>query len=442
MKKGIVLCISLLMLLGIGTVFAKGTSEQAGGKPAITVQSWQHGLGNYKGLTDDDTQSRQIEADFEAANPGVDLSFRLLRTEDHMQSLRVDFAAGTAPDVIGLASGSVLEEFKDRLEPLSSYAQKEWGSDWQSKFTPASLSTILLSGDGVYAFPSAMSASGFIWYNNRLMKQAGVSVPKDWAQLKQTATSLRKSGLIPLLFGGRDEWQNLDMFIVIMGTVNKDLANKVFAKQANWTDADVVKAFDYFKRLYSDGIVQDGAISTTMYNEGYSLWRDDNGKSTIPMMFNGSWELGCLKKENSFYKAYSSNGITIDTFPAIEGNIAIALSAPDVTWAINVDSKNKDAAWDFIKWLSYDMQQEVVDSLGFFSVLTDSPAPTVELPDDYRACYDVIVKAISGDRTLGFRTSLYSDVNQALYDTLQQLASGQITPEQAGQNMQKKVGAN
>jgi ABC-type glycerol-3-phosphate transport system substrate-binding protein len=86
------------------------------------------------------------------------------------------------------------------------------------------------------------------------------------------------------------------------------------------------------------------------------------------------------------------------------------------------------------------MQQQVVDSLGFFSVLVDSPSPSVELPEDYRACYDVIVSAISGERTLGFRTSLYSEVNQALYDTLQQLAAGQITPQEAGETMQKKVG--
>ncbi|WP_320121987.1 extracellular solute-binding protein [uncultured Sphaerochaeta sp.] len=440
MKKGIVLFISLMLMFCVGTIFARGTSEGVGGKTTVTVQSWQHGLGMYKGLTDDDSQSRAIEEDFKAANPNADLSFKLLRTEDHMQSLRVDFAAGTAPDVIGLASGSVLEEFKDRLEPLGSYAEREWGANWQNKFTPASLSTILLSGDEVFAFPSAMSASGFIWYNNHLMRRANVPVPHDWVQLEKTTSGLRENGLIPLMFGGRDEWQNLDMFIVIMGTINKELANEVFAKQASWTERDVVKAFDYYQKLYSEGIVQDGAISTTMYNEGYSLWRDDDGNSTIPMMFNGSWELGTLKKENSFYETFSSNDISIATFPAIEGNSAIALSAPDVTWAINIDSENKDAAWDFIKWISYDMQQQVVDSLGFFSVLVDSPSPSVELPEDYRACYDVIVSAISGERTLGFRTSLYSDVNQALYDTLQQLAAGQITPQEAGEVMQKKVG--
>ncbi len=172
--------ISLMLMFCVGTIFARGTSEGVGGKTSVTVQSWQHGLGMYKGLTDDDSQSRAIEEDFKAANPNADLSFKLLRTEDHMQPLRVDFAAGTAPDVIGLASGSVLEEFKDRLEPLGSYAEKEWGANWQNKFTPASLSTILLSGDEVFAFPSAMSASGFIWYNNQLMRRANVPVPHDW----------------------------------------------------------------------------------------------------------------------------------------------------------------------------------------------------------------------------------------------------------------------
>ena len=72
------------------------------------------------------------------------------------------------------------------------------------------------------------------------------------------------------MFGGKDNWQNYDMFITIMATINKDLCNGIFALENEWTESDVVKAFDYYQKLFTDGIVQDGALSTTLYNEGYS----------------------------------------------------------------------------------------------------------------------------------------------------------------------------
>lgn len=438
MKKKRVYLVSILILTIVTGVFAQGKTETSADSQ-LTVQSWQHGLGMYKGFTDDDSQTNAIEEDFKKAHPGTDITFNLLRTEHHMQGLRVDFAAGTAPDVIGLASGSVLEEFKDRLEPLRPYAEKEWGANWEDKFTSASFSTIKLSGDEIYAFPSAMSASGLIWYNDSFMAKAGTSIPKTWAELEEATSKLRENDMIPLMFGGKDEWQNADMFIVLLGTINKDLTNKVFAKQADWTHPDVIKAFDYFQKLYTKGIVQDGALATTMYNEGYSLWRDDDGNGSVPMIFNGSWELGTLKPENSYYENFSSKGIELDLFPAIEGNKAVILTCPDVTWAINVDSKNKDAAWKFIKWLADDMQPEVVDSLGFFSVLQNAPVPTVELADDYRACYETISTAIAGTRTLGFRSALYSDINKNLFENLQLLAVKQITPKQAAEAMQKAI---
>ena len=73
--------------------------------------------------------------------------------------------------------------------------------------------------------------------------------------------------------------------------------------------------------------MQDGALSTTIYNEGYSQWKDDDGNSSIPMIFNGSWDLGSLKAENSFYENFSSNDIRVATMPSIEGKEGAVLTA-------------------------------------------------------------------------------------------------------------------
>ena len=414
----------------------EGGEAENGEVVEITVQSWQYALGNYKGFTEDDELTQAIADEFNATHPGIHATVKIMRQEDHYNALKVDFAAGRAPDVIGIAPGADLEQYKSQLAPLADYASQDLGEDWQDKFTEASFTTIKLSGDEIYAFPSAMSAAGTVWYNNKLMTENGVeSFPATWEELQTAAQTLRGAGQIPLMFGGKDNWQNYDMFITIMATINKDLCNGIFALENEWTESDVVKAFDYYQKLFTDGIVQDGALSTTLYNEGYSQWKDDDGNSTIPMIFNGSWDMGSLKAENSFYENFSSNDIKVATMPSIEGKPGAVLTAPDVAWGVNANSANKEAAWEFVKWLCYDMQQEVVDGLGFFSVLKDAPSPTVDLTDDYKAAYDVISAAAASDNTVGFRSSFYTKLNDALFDQLQLLGTGAATPEEAAAAM-------
>lgn len=416
---------------------AEGTEAAGDGEVVeITVQSWQYALGNYKGFTEDSELTQAVADEFNATHPGIHATVTIMRQEDHYNALKVDFAAGSAPDVIGIAPGADLEQYKSQLAPMADYAKAEWGDSWEDLFTDASFTTIKLSGDGIYAFPSAMSASGTVWYNNKLMTESGVaSFPATWEELTEAAQTLRSAGQIPLMFGGKDNWQNYDMFITILATINKDLCNDVFALDAEWTESDVVKAFDYYQRLFTDGIVQDGALSTTIYNEGYSQWKDDDGNSSIPMIFNGSWDLGSLKAENSFYENFSSNDIRVATMPSIEGKEGAVLTAPDVAWGINAASPNQQAAWEFVKWLCYDMQQSVVDGLGFFSVLKDAPSPAVALTDDYKAAYDTISAAAASDNTVGFRSSFYTKLNDELFDQLQLLATGAASPEDAAAAM-------
>ena len=406
------------------------------GDVEIRVQSWQYALGDYKGFTEDDELTQAIADEFNATPPGIHVTVDIMREEDHYNALKVDLAAGSAPDVIGIAPGAYLEEYKSQMVPLADYITAEWGDSWQDLFTEAAFTTIKLSGEEIYAFPSAMSVSGTIWYNNKIMTESGVeALPATWEELTAAASNLREAGQIPLMYGGKDSWQNYDMFIAIMATVNKDLCNQIFALEGDWTDADVVKAFDYYQKLFTDGIVQDGCLSTSIYNEGYSQWKDDDGNSTIPMIFNGSWDLGSLKQENSYYENFSSNDIQVSTMPSIEGNTGVVLTAPDVAWGITSNSEHPEEAFEFIKWLCYDMQQDVVDGLGFFSVLKDAPSPTVELTADYEAAYNVISAAAASDATVGFRSSFYSELNDALYDQLQLLGTGEITPEEAAQAM-------
>lgn len=408
-------------------------------KTTIHIQSWQYALGSYKGFTEDADVAAAIEDEFNSTHDDIELKVSLMRQEDHFNALKVDFSAGNAPDVIGITPGAVLEQFKTQLEPLDAHAAGTWGDSWQDRFTDASLTTIKMSGDEIYALPSAMSAAGMMWYADEQMKAGGLDkAPTSWDELLSASETLRSNGSMPLMFGGKDTWQNSDMFITILGTLNKDLTNKLFSGEESWEHPDVIKAFEYYQKLFTDNIVQDGALSTTMYNEGYSMWRADDGTGIVPLIFNGSWELGCLSTINSYYETYTARGIHISHFPSIEGKEAVILSAPDVAWGVNKSCANVDAAWEVVRWLTEDMQQSVVDGLGFFSVLKDSPEVTVEMPDSFKECYDVVAAAIASDNSIGFREAFDAQVATDLFNNLQLLATGGSTPEEAARAMSER----
>lgn len=59
----------------------------------------------------------------------------------------------------------------------------------------------------------------------------------------------------------------------------------------------------------------------------------------------------------------------------------------------------------------------------------------MDLTDDYKAAYDVISAAAASDNTVGFRSSFYTKLNDALFDQLQLLGTGAATPEEAAAAM-------
>ena len=77
----------------------EGSGQEASGeKVHIKVQSWQYALGDYKGFSSDDELTQAIADEFNATHDDIEVEVVIMRQEDHYNSLKVDFAAASAPD--------------------------------------------------------------------------------------------------------------------------------------------------------------------------------------------------------------------------------------------------------------------------------------------------------------------------------------------------------
>ena len=54
--------------------------------------------------------------------------------DDYVNKLKVTMAAGEGPEVFKLQPGALLEQFKDYVEPLDSYLEKDLGDNWRDQF--------------------------------------------------------------------------------------------------------------------------------------------------------------------------------------------------------------------------------------------------------------------------------------------------------------------
>ena len=157
-----------------------------------------------------------------------------------------------------------------------------------------------------------------------------------------------------------------------------------------------------------------------MYNEGYSQWKDDDGNSTIPMIFNGSWDMGSLKAENSFYENFSSNDIKVATMPSIEGKPGAVLTAPDVAWGVNANSANKEAAWEFVKYWTGEecnkarigMELPVLNSVVESEGIMDEP--------EYAPFYEMLEQS-DGHTPASFLIEDWSEISENLSLSFEQI---------------------
>lgn len=445
MKKVISFCLAALMSLTLfagcssGSKPASANTNSAKGKDAtgdLNVWSWNYECGNFQGETDNDKITKKYQEYFKKFYPKINATFLFVASSDYYTKLKVALSAGSGPDVIALAPGSHMSESKPFLKPLATYAQRDWGKDWKNKFNDGVFDQIDSLGSQIYGMPDCTTYAGTVFYSQKILDKYNLKTPQTWDELESTAKTLRANGALPLVAGAKDNWTNEDMFMTLGAIINADKLYSAIDGKSKWTDADIVKAFSYFQKLFTDKIFQDGALGENMYNEAFSLWDDSDGNCKAAMQPNGSWAMNNFASNSNNYSTFSKWGRNVMLFPSIEGKEGKLLMTQDAVWCMTTDSKNPEAAWDFIKWsVSEEGQQTMVDSFAGYSVWKGISCKT-SMSAELKTVYDKYAKWVKEGKIAGYRQVPYADLVTGLDTNLQKLATSEETPAQAAAAME------
>jgi multiple sugar transport system substrate-binding protein len=329
MRKGSVLVLALAAV----AVALLATTAQAKTKGAkattITLSGWSAGA-------DEDNLLQQVVNTFEKSHPSIKVDYSVING-DYSTAMTARFAAHNPPDVFYVDS-SIMSTWARQgvVQPLNSYIRASKYNT--SKFFPSLLSAFKVGGQ-TYGFPKDWSPLA-MEINTAMLSQAGQKAPKTWAQLQAVAQAMATKGVVP---GGKPvclaaDWARLLPFV---------FQNK--GSLANIQSPAAAAAVNFYVGLISKG------LADTPDKLGSGWCGEALGKQKAAIAFEGNWLLPFMKS------TYPS--IRYGIFPMVKnktgGNLAFTVS-----YSMAKDSKNKQAAWTLLSWLTGPVGQKIWVSKG------------------------------------------------------------------------------
>jgi len=299
-------------------------------------------------------------ADFEAANPDVDVQLNNFDHEGYKTAIR-NFLTADSPDLANWYAGN-------RMAPFVNAGQFMDVSDvWEANGLGDSLASAKASMtiDGKqWGVPYTYYQWG-IYYNKDVYKSVGVEVPKTWAEFVSNCEKFSAAGIDCLTTGTKALWPAAGIFDYMnLRTNGYEFHMDLTAGKIAWTDDRVRATFAEWAKIQPYTTANHAALE----------WEDAaalmvQGKAANYVM--GNFAVGNFK----------AGGMTNDTlgfmqFPEITPGIPRAEDAPTDTIHIPAGAQNVDDAKKFLAFVaSADVQSKLNVGLSQLPTNKNSTVP-------------------------------------------------------------------
>lgn len=298
---------------------------------------------------------QQIIDEYMKENKNVTIKVEALDEEAYKTKFKAYSMEGM-PDVVSIwGQPSFLDEVLDAgvLAELNEDDYKDYG------FISGSLDGFKKDGK-LYGLPRNTDVAGF-YYNEKMFKENGWTVPKTYDELLELAKKINDKGIIPLAMDGGDGWpMAVYLSDILYKLTGSDYSSTVSdaIKKGDFSDANIKKATELLKQTADAKMFQKGYDSQD-YGTAQNLFT--NGQAA--MFYMGSWEASMALNED-IPKEIREN-IRVFTMPTIDGGKG---KATDIAawngggYAVSSKSEHKEEA---IKFLNYMYQPDKLSKYGW-----------------------------------------------------------------------------
>jgi raffinose/stachyose/melibiose transport system substrate-binding protein len=349
---------------------------------------------------------------YEKAFPGRKIDDTTYPYPDYLTALKTAFAGGNEPDTLMLQPGALMSEYQPYLLPLESYCTKTWGHNYRKQFAPLGIRETLNADPAhktLYGLPIGLFGGDAVFYNKAIFKQYNLGIPQSYADLKSIADTLNGHGIIPIAWGAKDGWPNVDWFLMVVEQTAPGIWDAAQHGKAPFTHRGIVQALEILVKMQKDRIFSRNAWGTTAYPEAITLF--ESGKAA--MYLTGSWDIPGFAAPTTKVR----NSISLFPLPPLGPGLKRGKLFGGINGALAVSKAAKDpqAAFDFISWQAgpAGLKQTWVDRAYYLPTRTDV-AP-VKLAPQWAAQQNYFAKGL---RTAIDREPLSAVVKQALQDAV------------------------
>ncbi len=263
-------------------------------------------------------------------------------------------SSDTAPDLVAEdtfmlgsdASAGYLEPLDDRLS--------KW-SDWtDGKFIPSLVKGVTASDGKIYGVPYNTDTRG-LWYNKEVFKQAGLPEkwePKNWNDILDACKVIKEKvpNVVPIWFnsgkasGEATSMQTYEMLLYGTGERLIDPeTNKWIVKSDN-----ILKSLTFIDTVYKEGYGPPLSKVLTGQSPNIST-REYFPQNKLGILLDGSWITFNYKENGPSPWAEYKDILEFVPMPTSEGQELGSITLAG-GWALSIpaNSKNKDAAFDFL----------------------------------------------------------------------------------------------
>jgi len=225
-----------------------------------------------------------VKAQFEAAHPDTKVEMNY-QNDDLYETIGLQnlLAGKNAPDVYFEWTGARLAQ-RNKDGFVADLTEAFKSGPLAGLFDDATLSQYTIDGK-VSMVPYSADVTNVLWYNKKLLADAGVQPPKTWEELLAACDALSAKGVIPIASGNKDLWAAGNWLAHLSSrVVGEDLYASTLSGTGKFSSPEWQKAFGYIKDLADHKCVNESANAIDD-NEGAQLFFQ--GKAAMHAI--GSW---------------------------------------------------------------------------------------------------------------------------------------------------------
>lgn len=284
------LVMGLVMLLITAMAFATGTQEaQDSGETTVTAWVTSYIPTQELEKPQEEWYFTQAIDRFEAANPGVTVDWTYQDSQSQIPNLlKAAEMAGTAPDLINVWTGMMMQSIKDILMPLDEYITDD---DLDTVIGWDTVRENLDPNGAILGVPILGSELCVVYYNKQLVQNAGLDFeadpPETVDEFFDALAALKATGVTPF---AHDEGRSPRILVFFawywwaqQSGYPRIVSNGV-GETPYSTDEGFLRTLETYRRLYTEGYLNEDLASSQDTRE-----RMINDR--VAMVPGGNWQL-------------------------------------------------------------------------------------------------------------------------------------------------------